>query len=297
MNRVGRFMLVSQLKRGAQSTTYKAYDPETQQFVIVKMATDELVPSEEAARKIAREAEIYAKNRHENIVAIIDYGSEGFHPYLVLEYIEGATLRQLVATRFALPVVVVLYCLEDILQGLARLHESGLIHRDLKPENLILSSTGRVKICDFDLASAQIATAENTAGLTGSAGYMAPEVIYGKSISPRSDIFSVGVLTYELLTASRPFQAPTPTAEVQAIINREPLPASRLNKDVPDALLLFISRCLEKDPRQRLENAGQALEALHEVFRLPAGEERRTLLARWLNSPEACTLPELSSAV
>ena len=288
MNRVGRFLLVSQLKRGSQSTTYKGYDPETQQFVIVKIAPDELVPSEDTARKIAREAEIYAANRHENIVAIVDFGNEGFHPYLVLEYIEGATLRQLIATRHGFPVSIVLACLADILQGLAKLHASGLIHRDLKPENLILSSEGVVKICDFDLASGQIATAENTAGLTGSAGYMAPEVIYGKSISPRSDIFSLGVLTYELLTASRPFQAATPTAEIQAIVNREPLPANRLNKETPDALLVFISRCLEKDPRQRLQDAEQALTLLRDGFSVPPENERRQLLSRWLNNPDAC---------
>lgn len=296
MKTVGRFQLIAEIKRGPHTITYRGFDPEAERLVLVKVATVPHTSDDPALQRLETEARVYQRLRHPLIARLVETGLHDIYPYLVIEYIEGPSLRDLLQRLGPLPLDVMVYGLVDLLTGLQRIHDAGLIHRDLKPENLILAGDGRMTICDFDLARFADETAEMTAGLTGSIGYFAPEVIYGETATVASDLFAVGVIAYEMLTGARPFQRDSTDAEMRAITRQEPVPLARLRAEIPEPLSELVMQLLAKKPADRPASAREALKRLQTRFALPAEKSRRQALAAFARAPVDYESVELISA-
>ncbi|MCU0686984.1 MAG: serine/threonine protein kinase, partial [Polyangiaceae bacterium] len=265
--RLGRFQITGLLGRGGMGVVYAALDLTLRRKVALKLLQPEAVGSDEQRRRFVREARAAAAVSHPNIAQIYEVGEAEGEVFLALELVEGSPLREhLRQAAGALPEPEALSIAREIARGLATAHEAGVVHRDVKPENVMLTPDGRVKILDFGLAKLHgapnahdgpTASAITThAGLiVGSPGYMAPEQARGLPTNPRSDIFSLGIVLFEMLAGARPFQGPTSIDILSAILRDEP-PALR---GVSASLNAVVARCLEKDPAARYANAGALL--------------------------------------
>ena len=251
---------------------YRARDPRLNRDVAIKVlpglssVPDRLIRFEQEARATA------ALN-HPNILAIYAMGTHGGAPYIVTELLEGKTLAEILWGGPLPPSKATDYAVQ-IAQGLAAAHEKGIVHRDLKPENLFVTKEGRIKILDFGLAKiaplkqtpdALAPTITRYGVAIGTVGYMSPEQVRGQATDHRTDIFSFGVMLYEMLIGRRTFQKQTEADTISAILNEVPPPISQLAPDTPVALQKVVDRCLEKNPEQRFQSASDlafALEAL-----------------------------------
>lgn len=231
MRKIANKQLFAEMKRTQFGATYRGIDLDSQQLVLVKTFRRHGNVDEAAEARFEREAQIYAKISHPNVVRLLEYGIEDELKYLVLEYIEGLTLRQLLkANTSTLPLQIALVLFRDILQGLAALHHNQIVHHDLKPENILISREGMVKICDFDLAIA--GEKSHSSGLTGTHGYLAPEVILGEKVNSAADMFSAGIVLYEMLTGTRPFEANSSGGTMMATVQMPHLPPSKVRADI-----------------------------------------------------------------
>ncbi|MEE8522610.1 MAG: serine/threonine-protein kinase, partial [Thermoanaerobaculia bacterium] len=207
--------------------------------------------------------------QHRNIVTVFAFGFEEEAPYLVQEYLTGRDLRHVISDREELSVADKVDALRQIAAGLGHAHAEGVIHRDIKPANVRLLEDGTIKIMDFGIAKLAGAETQLTqAGTTmGTATYLSPEQVRGGGIDPRTDIFSLGVLAYELLTYRRPFQGNTLSALIYQILYKPPMSISRVWSDCPESLARVVERCLEKDPDLRYRDTGELAEDLDKVWR------------------------------
>ncbi|HEX8509716.1 MAG TPA: protein kinase, partial [Propionibacteriaceae bacterium] len=213
----GRYEIVQRLARGGMATVYQALDVRLTRMVAVKVMHVGLGDDAEFARKFDREARAAAQLSHPNVVSVFDQGHESFgdtgdRPYIVMEYVAGHTLRDVISKEAPLTPLRALEIIEPVLSALACAHEAGLVHRDVKPENVLISDRGQVKVADFGLAkaiSAQTSTA--TQGLLiGTVSYLPPELVLSGRADARSDVYSTGVVLYELLTGQKPHTGETP---------------------------------------------------------------------------------------
>jgi serine/threonine protein kinase len=273
------YEILSLLGAGGMGEVYRARDPVLRREVAIK-----ILPSFDSGdmtrlHRFEQEARAAAALNHPNILAVYQFGVFESKPYLVSELLEGNTLRQLLR-RGPLPVRKMIDYGVQIANGLAAAHEKGIVHRDLKPENLFVTRDGRVKILDFGLAKltqqpvesdevgATITHETDSGTVMGTAGYMAPEQVRGKSVDHRADIFAFGAILYEMLAGVRAFKKPTAAETMTAILNEEPPPISQIAFAAPPGLLRVVHRCLEKNPEQRFHSASDlafALEALSEM--------------------------------
>ncbi len=275
--RLGSYEIVAAIGAGGMGEVYRARDPRLGREVAVKTIAPRLATDPDALARFQREARVIASLSHPNVLAIHDVGSQDGLWFLVTEFLEGETLRDRISRR-PLPWRSVVEIVVSVAHGLAAAHASGIVHRDLKPANVFLTADGRVKILDFGLAR-QIQTTSPTddtqsqpladataAGLVmGTVGYMSPEQVRGIPADARSDIFSLGCLTYEMLTGSRPFQAPTPVETFAAILNADPAPFSDAGAAIPVQLQRIVRHCLEKDRAVRFQSAQDLAFALGAV--------------------------------
>jgi serine/threonine-protein kinase len=231
---------------------YRAHDRMLERPVAVKILHDHYVHDEEAVERFQREARSAAQLAHPNIVTVIDRGEEDGRPYIVFEYVEGENLKQLVAREGALPVGTAVELGIQIAQALEAAHERGVVHRDVKPQNVLLADEGRVKVTDFG-----IARSSGTEGLTltgtimGTSDYIAPEQARGARVDEQSDIYSLGAVLYELLTAEVPFRGDNFVAVAMQHINEPPPSVRERRPDVSPRLDAAIRRAMAKEPRDR----------------------------------------------
>jgi len=294
---VGRYQIVSPLGAGGMGEVYRARDPQLGRDVALKVvAGDE--PSPDRLRRFEHEARAVAALRHPHILGIHDTGLHDGRPYLVLELLEGETLRQRLE-RGALPVRKALEIAGQVCAALAAAHAGGIVHRDLKPENLFLAPEG-VKVLDFGLAKltgaaepagsvAPTETATDRGAWLGTPGYVSPEQLRGEAASARSDIFALGAVLYEMLTGRRAFKGATRAHTLSAILQEEPPEmTSAGGPAVPAPLERVVRRCLEKDPEDRFQSARDVAFALDAISgtgkesALEASIEARTAARRWL---------------
>jgi hypothetical protein len=257
---------------------YRARDGRLDRIVAIKVLPTSYSANAERLQRFVQEARAAAALNHPNILSIFDIGEERGAPYIVSELLEGQTLRERVRNGPLPSRKAIDYALQ-VARGLAAAHEKGIVHRDLKPENLFLTNDDRVKILDFGLA--KLTRPETDAGaeaptvqvntepgqIMGTAGYMSPEQVRGKAADHRSDIFSFGSILYEMLSGQRAFQGDTPADTMSAILKEEPAELSETARHVPPALERMVRHCLEKNPAQRFQSAGDLafnLEALTE---------------------------------
>ncbi|MCK6561748.1 serine/threonine protein kinase [candidate division KSB1 bacterium] len=287
MKTLGNLQLFAEIKRSETGATYRGLDRRTGQLVLVKTFTVN-GNAPEAAARFAQEAAIYAGITHPNLVKLIDYGvAEGLR-YLTLEFIEGQTLRSLLQQApqaGKLPVAIALTLFDAVLAGVAEIHRRNFIHRDLKPENILLGHDGSVKLCDFDLATSNAARPAGS-GLTGSPGYLAPEIILGENATPAADLFALGILLYEMIAGGRPFQSATAGGEMNAIVRVAPLPITTVSPHAPAVLDALFERLLAKKPAARLAGAEPARIWLAQHFVLGTPETQRRRLQEYLAAPE-----------
>ena len=263
---LSHFKITAKLGAGGMGEVYKAEDTKLKREVALKVLPAELAGSQERLERFQREAETLAALDHPNIVTIHSVEqAEGVH-FLTMQLVEGKPLSELIPEN-GLPIEQIFAIARPLTEALAAAHEKGVIHRDLKPGNIMVTDDGRVKVLDFGLAKTdqltgeeahtQMATAPLTeeGRITGTLAYMSPEQLGGKDLGASSDIFSLGVVLYEMTTGKRPFDGDTPVSTITAILNETPSAASSLRDSLPASLDSVISRCLEKDPQQRFRSA------------------------------------------
>ena len=274
---------------------YRARDSALKREVAIKVLPSFLSRNPDKLRRFEQEAQAAATLNHSNILAVHRFGVFDGTPYLVSELLEGSTLRE-VLLRGSLPVRKAIDYGVQITHGLAAAHDKGIVHRDLKPENLFVTKDGQIKILDFGLAKlmqrqtdsdgseATQAVGTDPGMVMGTPAYMSPEQVRGKKIDHRTDIFSFGVILYEMLSGKRAFQRSTSAETMTAILNEDPPALSQIAPHVPFALQRVINRCMEKNPEQRFQVAsdlGYALEAVSDSGDFPAVATTASTRPRW----------------
>jgi len=277
-SKLGPYRIDSLLGAGGMGEVYRAHDSRLDRIVAVKVLPASFSADRERLQRFAQEARAAAALNHPNILSIFDIGEEQGAPYVVSELLEGETLRERLRNG-PLPIRKVIDYSVQVAKGLAVAHEKGIVHRDLKPENLFLTNDGRVKILDFGLAkltrpetasgdapTVQVAT--ETGLVMGTAGYMSPEQVRGKTADHRSDIFSFGAILYEMISGKRAFHGESSADTMSAILKEEVPELSETARNVPPGLDRIVRHCVEKHPAQRFQSAGDLafdLEALTEL--------------------------------
>lgn len=282
---IGPYELLAPLGAGGMGEVYRARDSKLGREVAIKMLPEAFASDPERLRRFEREARALGALSHPNILTIHDVGSHEGAPFLVMELLEGGTLRERLRGR-ALPAKQAVEIALRVARGLAAAHEKGIVHRDLKPENVFVCRNGHVKVLDFGLAKqavpgamgvdSMVSTPEVQAvtregSLVGTTAYMSPEQVRGENVDGRSDLFSLGVMLYELLAGQRPFQGTSPIETLHAILHTE-VPALPSSAGVPPPLVRILSRCLEKETDRRFQTARDLAFAL-EGLSLPVGLE------------------------
>lgn len=295
----GRYRLLGELGRGGMATVHRAHDEILRRDVAIKILHPHLAADPAFRDRFRREAQAAAALSHPNVVAIYDVGDTEDEAFLVLELVDGPTLRDVLRTRGRLRPSEVLSVLGPAAAGLAAAHRAGLVHRDVKPENVLLASDGTVKLSDFGLARAA-ASATATFGpdvLVGSPHYLAPEAVHGQPVDARADVYALGVLVYECLVGKPPFQADTPTATaLRHVIDTIPTPSAVVG-GVPAALDQLVLTATAPDPDDRYQDADAFAQAFHAaVPEGPAAVDIRngrhhTLILPALSPDEIATAP------
>jgi serine/threonine protein kinase len=233
-------------------------------------------------KRLQREAELCAAMQHPNVVTLYDVGYDGeVVSYFATEYIDGESLLARLKRTRPLPLTEALTVAEDLLRGLAYAHSKGIIHRDIKPANILLTSSGQAKIADFGVARPLHSSLTVSRSLVGTPNYMSPEQVKTTPVSPRSDLFSAGIVMYEMLTGAKPFGAPDLSAILYNVVNHTPKPANEVNPAVPETVARVVARLLAKKPEDRYDNATDALSDLDRAARgiapQPPGSELETI--------------------
>ncbi|MBI5430064.1 MAG: serine/threonine protein kinase [Nitrosomonadales bacterium] len=258
ISQLGRYEVLGELGQGAMGVVYKAKDPLIDRVVAIKtinlgLALDE---KEEYEERFYQEAKAAGRLNHPNIVTIYDVGRSGDVAYIAMEFLQGRELRDIMNESGLLPVDLVLDIVAQVAQGLAYAHEHDVVHRDVKPSNIMVIRDGHVKITDFGIARMASSSVRTQTGMVlGSPKYMSPEQVMGKSIDQRSDIFSLGVMLYEMLTGQTPFKGENVNAIMYQTLNAIPPPPSTLNPAVPEMINFIVAKALAKGVEDRYQNA------------------------------------------
>ncbi len=281
----GKYRLLTALGQGGMAQVYRAYQPQLDRYVAIKILRTDLDEQAEFLGRFRREAQAVSSLRHPNIIQIFDFDVQDERPYMVMELLEGDTLRaRLNQCRLQgerMPLAESVRILQEVLAGLAYAHAAGIIHRDIKPANILLTRRGQAVLTDFGIAQIVGATRHTVSGaLLGTLSYMAPEQGLSGECDPRSDLYSLGIVFYEMLTGSPPFEAATPLAILLQHLNDSPPPPCQLDPDLPPALEQITLKALAKQPADRYQSAAEMLSALDQALGagLPA-TARRALAA------------------
>ena len=261
-----RYRIDRPIARGGMSTVYRCVDMRLGRAVAAKVMDERYCDDPIFIKRFSREARAMARLQHPNLVAIHDFSADGEPIYLIMELIDGGTLRELLAEGGPFPVQAATSTLRNVLRGLEEVHSTGLIHRDIKPDNVLITSHHRVKVGDFGLVRATNAEA-TTNMIVGTVSYLAPEQVTGEEITPASDVYSAGIVLFELLTGTVPFSGDTPMAHATARLNSDvPAPSSRIS-GVPKLVDALVATATARDPRERFADAGEFLDAIEDICR------------------------------
>jgi len=269
ISHLGRYEIISELGEGAMGVVYKARDPLIERYVAVKSINLQSLTREKREQFEARfyqEAKAVGHLNHPNIVTIHDLGESGDFAYIAMELMEGRELQHLLEGGGRLSVDVALDIAQQVACGLAYAHQRGIVHRDIKPSNIMVLGNNHVKIVDFGIAKMATPLALTRAGLIlGSPLYMSPEQIEGKGVDARTDIFSLGVVLYQMLTWRRPFDGDEAAALMYQIVQHDPAPPSAYNSQIDDKLDAIVMKCLAKKPEARYASAKDLADDLTRV--------------------------------
>ena len=262
---LGRYEIQRRLGRGGMGTVYVAHDPILGRMVAVKVFAGEL-DFPDARERFSREARSAAALNHPNIVTVYDFGEFDSQPFIVMEYVPGETLAAVIRRKAEVRTADKLRWIDELCAGAGYAHQKSVIHRDIKPANLMIDRGGRLKILDFGIAR-MMGAASNTTAMIGTPGYMAPEQIEGKAADHRADLFSIGVVFYELLAYTEAFPGDTIPAITHRILTEEPVQLTHLVADVDPDVVAIVERALKKDAADRFEDAESMRAALARIRR------------------------------
>jgi serine/threonine-protein kinase len=263
----GRYRIQRKLGAGGMADVYLAEDQELGRRVAIKILNGRHANDDQFIERFRREAKNAAALNHPNIVSIYDRGEAEDTYYIAMEYLDGRTLKELIVSRGAAPMNVAIEYARQILSALRFAHRHGIVHRDIKPHNVLVDGEGRVKVTDFGIARAGTSQMTETGSIVGTAQYLSPEQAKGGEVDPRSDLYSLGVVLYELLTGKTPFDGETPVEIAMKHLSTAPKPPSKLRPDIPRELDMVVLRALAKNPDERYQSADEMEADLERVAR------------------------------
>ena len=255
LSKLGKYKILGELGSGAMGVVYRAEDPRLGRLVALKTTNAEVAGNPDLLLRFYREAQAAAKLTHPNIVTIYEIDEANGVPFIAMEYLEGESLQKIIAERRDVPILKKVQIVIDTCKGLDYAHQHGIVHRDVKPANIVVVTSGQVKIVDFGIARVGASSMTRTGVVLGTVMYMSPEQVHGMTADPRSDVFSLGVVLYELLTYAQPFTGDDASAILIKIINEPPQPITKFIPNCPPALEQIIERALTKDREKRYQSA------------------------------------------
>jgi beta-lactam-binding protein with PASTA domain/tRNA A-37 threonylcarbamoyl transferase component Bud32 len=263
----GRYRIVRKIGAGGMANVYLAEDQELGRRVAIKILNDRHANDDQFVERFRREAKNAAALSHPNIVSIYDRGEAEGTYYIAMEYLEGRSLKELIVGRGPAPVNIAIEYARQILSALRFAHRHGIVHRDIKPHNVLVDGEGRVKVTDFGIARAGTSQMTEAGSIVGTAQYLSPEQARGTNVDQRSDLYSLGVVLYELLTGEAPFEGDTPVEVAMKHLSTVPDAPSTHRPDLPRELDLVVLRALAKDPEDRYQSAEEMEADLARVAR------------------------------
>jgi serine/threonine protein kinase len=267
------YRIYDEIGQGSVATVYLAKDLERNRVVALKIIQPELAEESQFARRFRREAKLLAKLDSPHVIKVLDFGEEEGIAFIVLEYVEGRTLAAILEEEGALEVEWALSLARQVAQGLAHADEAGIVHRDIRPANVMVAPSGLVKIMDFGIAKGTDLSRLTAMGVLGSPHYLSPEQAEGEEVDIRSDIYSLGVTLFEMLTGQRPYEADN-TVDIVLKHFQEPVPSLReFDEEIPSEVDELVKRCLAKGPEERFRTPVELMEAIDKTLR---GTEGRT---------------------
>lgn len=268
-----RYEILEKIGGGGMALVYKAKCRLLNRFVAIKVLRPEFTEDEEFVKKFKREAQSAASLSHPNIVGIYDVGTENSNYYIVMEYIKGQTLKELVKSKGTLGIEHATNIAIQICYALDHAHKNHIVHRDIKSHNILIREDNSVKVTDFGIARAvSSSTITNTGNVIGSVHYFSPEQARGGYTDEKSDIYSLGVVMYEMITGRLPFEGDSPIAVALKHIQEEPTPPSKVNNRTPKAIEAIIMKCMEKEVSKRYNSASEIINDLRQSLVMPNGD-------------------------
>ena len=279
------YQILNTIATGGTAVLYKAIQTSLDRHVVVKRLHSHLISDPSFTKRFELEAKAAASLDHENIVRIIDFGASHDNYYIVMEYIDGKSLKEIISERGALDQELALFLAREVCLGLDHAHQRGIIHRDIKPANIMVTNDGQVKITDFGLAKLHQSQTQQTVASTllGTPLYMSPEQAIGDNVDGRSDLFSLGTMCYEMITGTQPFLGDNYAVVIQNIINGSIPPPSKLRKQIDGEIESLVMKALCKEPSKRFRTAIEMARAIEAALGQEGIDSARTKLRRLMN--------------
>ncbi len=261
-----RFKVLELIGVGGMGKVYKVKDTELDEIIAVKLLLEELSSDEKMVNNFKREIRLARKVKHRNICRVHDLQEAEGKKFISMEFVDGITLKNLIIKNGSIPLEDGLKILKQVCEGLKACHDAGIVHRDISSKNIMIDKSGTAMIMDFGISRTSAITGSGTASsIVGTPHYMSPEQIEGKKVDGRSDIYSLGIVMYEMFTGSLPFTGTTPIAVAMRHLKEKPVNPYRLNRTLPKRMCEIILKCLEKDRTRRYQNMEELLKDLSEV--------------------------------
>jgi serine/threonine protein kinase len=273
----GRYRLEAKLGSGGMSTVYLARDETLDRPVAIKVLHREMSEQEDQLQRFRQEARAVAKLSHPNVVSVIDAGEDGGHPYIVFEYVKGETLKQRIARVGGLDTQEAIAYAIEVARGLSVAHSRNMVHRDIKPQNVLIDEEGRAKLTDFGISRQLEQEGVTATGrVLGTTDYVAPEQAMGRDVDPRSDVYSLGVVLYEMLVGQVPFHADSQVGVAMKHVNEELPDVQRRRPEVSAAVALVVERATAKNPAERYQAIGEMIGDLETALEVEAARAGST---------------------
>ncbi|MBQ8555639.1 MAG: Stk1 family PASTA domain-containing Ser/Thr kinase [Clostridia bacterium] len=293
----GRYVLVEQIGIGGMAIVYRAIDRNTGHSVAVKVLKPEFNRDAEFVSRFQREAEAASKMTHHNIVNLLDVGMDGENRYLIMEYVKGKTLKEVIQEKGRISAPVAVQITIRILSALQHAHQNGIIHRDIKPQNILVHADGHIKVADFGIARmANSSTLTRGDSVMGSVHYFSPEQAQGQGTDVTSDLYSVGVTLYEMLTGRVPFDGDSPVAIAMQHVHAVPENIRKFAPEVPEAICHVCLKAMEKNPQYRYHSAREMASELRMALEGRVSDMQPRLVEH-MPAPQGQTAPSRQTAV